>query len=96
MLYNFSASSSFSINSIPFVSGNNIVETAPSIEMMLIKAAGSHVAVELADNTSGRKIIANLAMMLQHENPVDLILVGNNSTVKRYITVIATEYFIKF
>lgn len=59
--------------------------------MIPIKAAGSHVAVELADSTRGRKIIANRAMMLQQEKPVDRIVVGKSSTVKRYITVIATE-----
>ena len=78
------------------MSGNNIVENAASVEMIPIKAARSHVAVELADNTSGKKIIANLAMMLQQANPVDLIVVGNSSTVKRYITVIATKTQIKF
>ena len=51
--------------------------------MIPINAAGSHIAVALADKTNGRKIIANLAMMLQQENPVDRIVVGNSSTVNR-------------
>ena len=84
-----------SIKSIPFVSGNRIVENAPSVEIMPIKATGSHAAIELVDNTSGRKIIANLAMILQQAKPVDRIVVGNSSTVKRYITVIATKILIQ-
>ena len=84
-----------SIKSIPFVSGNKIVENAPSVEIMPIKAAGSHVAIELADKTSGRKIMANLAMILQQAKPVDRIVVGNSSTVNRYITVIATKILIQ-
>ena len=78
------------MSSIPFVFGKSKVDKAPAIETIPINVAGSQTIVDPDDITAGRKIIANLAMILQHAKPVDRIVVGKSSTVNKYITVNTT------